>query len=240
MTYLLALIGGIVGAALGWVVAAAATMVIGGYLGVSNFEGGRAMLAVWGIGPIGGLVGLVLGIVLVLRKRGGHSAGGIALRVPIVMAGIAALVAAGLWWMYETRPVLNTNGPAPQLAFEVRLPPGLAAPADASAIEAQLHTEKNRMPALIPREAMRMEDGRAVIAGSVDLYYRSRWRLLEVKVPGQDDRLFQLGLPASPRRTTAFGLWERATFIATPGFSQPRKAGAGEGFEIRYRVIWVE
>ncbi len=240
MTYLLALIAGLVGAALGWIAAAAATLLIGGYMGVSDFEGGRGMLAVWGIGPIGGLAGLILGIVLVLRKRGRHSAGGIALRAPIVMAGIAALVAAGLWWMYETRPVLNTNGPAPQLAFEVRLPPGLAAPADAETIKAELHTEKNRMPALVSREATRMEDGRAVIAGSVDLYYRSRWRLLEVKVPGQDDRLFQLGLPASPRRTTAFGRWERAAFIAAPGFSQPRKARAGEGFEIRYRVIWVQ
>ena len=79
-----------------------------------------------------------------------------------------------------------------------------------------------------------------MIAGSVELYFRSGWRLLEVKVPGHDDRLFQLGLSASPRRTTQFGRWARAGFVATPGLSQPRKAGAEEAFEIRYRVLWPE
>jgi hypothetical protein len=56
----------------------------------------------------------------------------------------------------------------------------------------------------------------------------------------QDDPLFQLGLPASPRHSTGFGRWERAAFIAAPGLTQPRKAGPDEGFEIRYRMIWAE
>lgn len=237
MTYLLALLAGIAGAALGWFAAAALTIFIGGVIGISDFEGGRGMLAVWGIGPLGGLAGLLLGIILVLRKRGGYRAGGLAWRTPFVIAGVLALGAAGLWVAYETRPVLNTDGPAPRLVFEVRLPPGLA-PADG--VNAELHTEKNRMPALISREPPRMVDGRAVIAGSVELYYRSGWRLLEVKMPGQDDRLFRLGLPANPRRSTEFGGWERAQFTAAPGLSQPRKAGREEAFEIRYRVIWAE
>jgi hypothetical protein len=238
MTYLLALIAGIVGAALGWIAAAAATIVLGGYFGISDFEGGRGMIAVWGIGPIGGLAGLILGVVLVLRRRGGHSAGGIAWRTPLVFAGIATFVASGLWWMYDARPVLHTNGPAPRLAFEVKLPPGLAP--DTSAIKAELHTEKNKMPATIAREAPTAQGDRAVVTGSVELYYRSGWRLLEVRMPGQDDRLFQLNLPASPRRSTEFGKWERAQFVAAPGLSQPRKSGADEAFEIRYRVIWPE
>ena len=33
---------------------------------------------------------------------------------------------------------------------------------------------------------------------------------------------------------------ERAQFVAAPGLSQPRKSGADEAFEIRYRVIWPE
>ena len=86
----------------------------------------------------------------------------------------------------------------------------------------------------------RSEDGRSIVTGSVEMYYRSGWRLLEVRVPGQDDRIFQIGLPASPRRSTAFGRWERAHFVAAPGLSQPRKAGPDEAFEIRYRVLWPE
>lgn len=238
MTLLLSLLAGIAGAAAGWFVAAAATIFIGGLAGVSDFEGGRGMLAVWGIGPFGGLAGMIAGVALVLRKRGGFSLGGIAWRVPLVIAGIVALAAGVGWWMYETRAILNSNGAAPRLAFELRLPPGLAVPSNA--IKAELHTEKNKMPGNLSGDAPRSEDGRTVLAGSVEVYYRSSWRLLEVRVPGQDDRLFQLNLPASPRRTTAFTRWERAAFVAAPGLTQPRKASADEAFEIRYRMIWPE
>src|SRR5262245_48163726 len=171
MTYVLALLAGIVGAAAGWVAAAAATLLVGGMMGVSDFEGGRAMLAVWGIGPIGGVVGLIAGVALVLRRRGGLSAGGIAWRLPLVIAAIAALAAGGLWSLYEARPVLTANGPAPRLAFEVRLPAGVAAPARAGDVRVELHTERNRMPGRIAEEPARAEAGRAVLAGDVEVYY---------------------------------------------------------------------
>lgn len=70
MTYILAAPAGLIGAAAGWFVAAMATIVMGGWLGVSDFEGSRGMLAVWGIGPLGGLAGLIAGIWLMLRHRG--------------------------------------------------------------------------------------------------------------------------------------------------------------------------
>ena len=237
MTLLLSLLAGIAGAAIGWVAAAAHTQARGGLFGVSDVEGGRGMRAIWGIGPLGGLAGLVAGIVLVLRKRGGFSLGAIAWRLPLVVAGIVALTSFGLWWVYETRPILNTSGPAPQLAFEVRLPPGV--PAD-DGVKAELHTEKNKMPGRVSRDAPRADNGRAVLTGSVELYYRSGWRLLEIRMPGQLDRIFKLNLPSSPRRSTEMTRWQKADFIAEPGLSQPRKAGPDEAFEIRYRVIWAE
>ena len=107
-------------------------------------------------------------------------------------------------------------------------------------IKVELHTEKNKMPASLSRDEARTEASRSIVTGSVEIYYRSGWRLLEVRVPGQDDLLFQIGLPASPRRSTDFGRWERAQFVAAPGLAQPRKATADEPFEIRYRVIWAE
>jgi hypothetical protein len=237
MTLLLSLLAGIAGAAIGGAAAAALTMLLGGLFGVSDFEGGRGMLAIWGIGPLGGLAGIVGGIVLVLRRRGGFSLGGIAWRLPAVIAAILALASFGLWWGYETRPVLNTSGPAPRLAFEVRLPPGVAA---AGGVKAELHTEKNKMPGLVSRDAPGSDNSRAVLAGSVELYYRSGWRLLEIRMPGQLDRIFKLNLPASPRRSTEMTRWQKADFVAEPGLSQPRKAGPDETFEIRYRVIWTE
>lgn len=49
MTLLLSLLAGTVGAGVAWAAAAALTILIGGFLSVSEFEGGRGMLTVWGI-----------------------------------------------------------------------------------------------------------------------------------------------------------------------------------------------
>jgi hypothetical protein len=47
------------------------------------------------MGPIGGFVGLLAGVALVLRTRGRFTAGGIAWRLPLVMAAVAGLAAEG-------------------------------------------------------------------------------------------------------------------------------------------------
>ena len=69
MTFLFAVLGGIAGLIAGWIVAAAATIIIGNLVGASNFEGALGMGAIFGIGPLGGLLGLVLGIWIVIRAR---------------------------------------------------------------------------------------------------------------------------------------------------------------------------
>lgn len=69
MTFLLAVLGGIAGLIVGWIVTAAATIIIGDLAGASNFEGALGMGAIFGIGPLGGVVGLVFGVWLVVRAR---------------------------------------------------------------------------------------------------------------------------------------------------------------------------
>lgn len=69
MTFLLALLGGIAGLIVGWVATAAITIFVGDLIGASNFEGALGMGAIFGIGPFGGLAGLILGIWIVVRKR---------------------------------------------------------------------------------------------------------------------------------------------------------------------------
>ena len=59
MRIFIILLAGIVAAVIGWVIAAAATISLGGYFGLTEFEGQRSMTAVFGIGPIGGLLGLI-------------------------------------------------------------------------------------------------------------------------------------------------------------------------------------
>ena len=63
------LLGGLGGAIVGWVVAAASTLAFGGLFGLTEFEGERSMTAIFGIGPVGGLIGLILGLLLARRWR---------------------------------------------------------------------------------------------------------------------------------------------------------------------------
>jgi hypothetical protein len=67
--YALAALAGLAGLILGWIVAAFGFLVIGGMAGVSDFEGKRAMLAFFALGPIGGVVGLAVGLWAALRTR---------------------------------------------------------------------------------------------------------------------------------------------------------------------------
>ena len=69
MKYVIAALAGVFGLALGWIVAAFGFLIIGGMVGVSDFEGQRAMLAFFAVGPVGGVVGLIAGIWAALKFR---------------------------------------------------------------------------------------------------------------------------------------------------------------------------
>ena len=69
MKVLLAALAGLLGLMVGWAAAAFAFLGIGGLVGVSDFEGKRAMLAFFAVGPVGGLIGLIAGAWAVLRSR---------------------------------------------------------------------------------------------------------------------------------------------------------------------------
>jgi hypothetical protein len=63
----LGIIGGIVGLVVGYIGAAVLSYLIMGALGVSDFEGERTVTSAVMFGPMGGLLGLGLGIWLALR-----------------------------------------------------------------------------------------------------------------------------------------------------------------------------
>lgn len=68
MRYVVAVLAGVVGLVVGWAIAAFAFLGIGGLIGVSDFEGHRAMTAFSAAGPVGGLVGLFAGLWATLRR----------------------------------------------------------------------------------------------------------------------------------------------------------------------------
>src|SRR5262249_61875694 len=78
MRYLGAVVAGMVGAAAGWFVTAALAAWIASLAGMSDFEGERAMFAGLFVGPIGGLVCMILAVWGTLRIGKGRASLGAA------------------------------------------------------------------------------------------------------------------------------------------------------------------
>jgi len=238
MTYLLALVAAIAGGAAGAFLGASIAAVLAPMLGISSFEGAAGYFAVFIGGPIGGLLGLVLGAVLVLRWRGHQGFGSVAGRLGVVVIGVAAVAAGIIGLLYLSQDTVNPNGAAPQLAFEIRLPAG-ATPPGGNDRPIELQTSKNRMPALVQREAAREDGGRPVIVGLVEMYYRTSQRTLVMTMPDKTDVLFNIKLGGAPKHSPEFSAWQRADYIGEPGKPQARRATGADNYEIRYRADWA-
>jgi hypothetical protein len=234
--YALALLAGVVGTALGFALGAAVAGAMAPMLGITSFEGAAGYFAVFMGGPIGAVAGLCLGGAVALRRAGYRGFAAIGGRLALVVTGVVGIGAAILAAFWFARPIINTNGPAPQLVFEIRLPAGAAPPAIAG-YSIELQTSKNRMPGTL--EQPRQQDGRTVIAGSVELYFRVWQRMLVLTTPDKTDVLWSLSLGLSPSHAKAFGSWQAADYIGEPGKDEARRATKADQYEIRYRTVWA-
>jgi MFS family permease len=238
VTYSLAAIGGLIGAILLWL----STGFIADFLlelsGMSAREGGRAMLAFFAYGPFGALVGFGLGVWLVLHQRGAHrSIAAVAGAIVTAVLMVAAIYGAVIGYFALTDDVLVRNGPPPQLHFELRLPAGTVLPDKLDGVRVDLDTNKNQAFSTLTGTAA--DQGRPVIQGVVDLYFRASSRILVLKINGEPDRLFVLQLAANPPASTDFGPWQLVDYVADPG-QAPRQAGDGDDYHVRYRVERAE
>ena len=71
-TFALAFLAGIVGAVFGWIVTGFAADAILAVTGMSDINGGRAMVAFFSFAPFGAIAGFIFGIWLVLHHRLGN------------------------------------------------------------------------------------------------------------------------------------------------------------------------
>jgi MFS family permease len=235
VTYALAALGGLIGAALLWIATGVVADFLLGLAGMSPREGGRAMVAFFSIAPFGALLGLGLGVWLVLRRRGAPRstaafAGAVLAAVLLVLA-----IYGGVIGYYElTDDELVRNGPPPQLLFELRLPAGTVLPDKLEGVSVDLDTDKNQMFSTLTSTAT--DDGRPVLQGVVDLYFRTSSRVLVLHIKGDPDRLFMLKLSANPPASPDFGSWQGVDSIDDRPGQEPRKAGDSDDYEVRYRV----
>jgi hypothetical protein len=234
--FLFGILAGIIGIAGGLFLGFALGAALASAFHISSFEGGAGYFAV-SIALIVTLIVTPLLIVLTLYWRGVRS---IWLFIGLVMVclSMAAIGASGFGIWYAAQPhVLNINGPTPLLEFEVKPPDGQSAQSLTN-VEAELDTDRNTMPAYWHTEPT---EKASVRAGYVEVYFRTSRRLFVLKFPGNEDRIFQLHLPANPMKAKyrAWSDWQKPDFVAK-GAEQPRRFSDGNDFQIRYKVDYQE
>jgi hypothetical protein len=219
------LMGGVVGATLGFVAGMLAFDLVGS--GSRNDPIAAGLMALLLFGPLGAIAGAVLGTQAVMRLRRRDNAGGLARNSLQSLALVVSLtlVAGGSYYVYAATtatPWLNPNAANPVLQFEARLPPGAAAPAQPGDVAVELQTDLKSMPGELRGGAFRRDGVQPVIAGEVELAFRTAHRQLQLRTAGQPDRLFRIGLAANAPHTAELGPWQ----------TQP------DGSAIRYRARW--
>ncbi|MFN3657898.1 MAG: hypothetical protein ACK4UO_11645 [Pseudolabrys sp.] len=235
MTYLLAILAAIAGGAVGGVAGTLLGGVLAPVFGVTGFEGAAGYFAVFLFGLPGGVIGLVTGLWLVFRYKGGHRGfSAIAGRSMIVIAALGAIAFAAIQFQLATSENF-ASGPSPQMDFEVRLPPNTTIARQGLDFEMQAGSQ--RSGGLLRDPWLRQDGDRAVLVGFVPLYTRTSQRMLVMSRPGEPKLLFSIRLSATPKTSDDFGAWQRVDFIdEAKADSSPRRPGPAEDYEIRYRV----
>jgi hypothetical protein len=233
---LLGIVAGIIGIAAGLFLGFALGAALAAALHVRTFEGEAGYFAAM-IALLVTLVIAPLSIVLTLYWRGVRR---IWLFIGLVIVGVSIVTigASGFGIWYAAQPhVLNMNGPTPLLEFEVKPPDGQSVQSLADA-EAELDTDRNTMPGYWRTGP---SDNPNVRAGYVELYFRTSKRLFVLKFPGNDDRIFQLHLPANPMKAKyrAWSDWQKPDYIAK-GDEQPSRASSVSDYQIRYKLDYQD
>lgn len=235
MTILVAMVLGLIGGAISFFLGAAAASVFAGATHMSNMEGARGYFAV-AIGLVTGIVGMIVTMVLTVRWRGAAS---LTAGLGITFASLCGLVlvaaaGVGIYWFSTPHPI-HRNGPPVYLKFEIAPPPGGVAP-DLSTWEVELDTDQNVASGLWDRDAHSERIGRPVVAGRVELYFRTKQRLLVMKMPDKEARIFRLRLPADPTaaKFRQWSEWRKADFADSPNQNGP--APKDQDYQVRYLI----
>jgi hypothetical protein len=233
---LFGILGGIVGIGaglfLGFVLGAALAAVFH----VSTFEGEAGYFAV----AIALIVTCIVApgvILLTLYWRGMRGLWLFAGLITVCLSlGVIAVSGFGIWYAGQPH-VLNINGPTPLLEFEVKPPAGQSVESLAN-VQPELDTDRNVMAGYWHTDA---PEDPGMRAGYVELYFRTSQRLFVLKFPGQEDRIFQLKVPANPMsaKYRTWSDWQSPDFVAKAG-KQPSRSSGGNEYQIRYRIDYQD
>ncbi|MFN3890291.1 MAG: hypothetical protein ACK4MV_07835 [Beijerinckiaceae bacterium] len=205
--------------------------------GVSMFEGERASLAALMIGPLGAIAGLWGGGWAAQRLfHEPTSFGSIARIAGVAFVAINVLAALGavVGSLTFGDPRWLNSAP-PNMDFEIRLPASSLGPDEGRRWRVNLDTPHNQMPATLIRPFSREGDF-VLVAGKVDLAYRTSQRILTLDLGDGGSLVFQLSIPSTPK-STGWSAWAGVSGVFRSGDTRARPPGPGYVGEIRTRVI---
>jgi hypothetical protein len=233
---LLGVVAGIIGIGAGLFLGFTLGAALAAAFHVSTFEGEAGYFAA----VIALLVTCIVTPSLVLLTLFWRGIRGLWLFVGLVAVclSLVAIGASGFGIWYAAQPhVLNITGPTPLLEFEVKPPDGQSVQSLAN-VEAELDTDRNTMPGYWHTDPSADPNVRA---GYVELYFRTSKRLFVLKLPGNEDRIFQLHLPANPMKPKyrAWSGWQKPDFVAKAS-EQPSRPSGGSNYQIRYKLDYQD
>lgn len=235
MAYVLAIVAGFAGAALGWVAAGlTADLMLQGLGMPANALPDTFHL----LNQLGALAGFLLAIGAALRMTGqARSVREGAQSSLVIAAALAVIFAAGSNLRLSAMEHLGLNAGTRSIEFEIRLPPVIAAGSSKREARVELHTDVHQTIAqLRGLEWSANDDGRAILRGTVPIEFRTTERTLVLTMPGQPERQFRIRLPANPSRSAEFGPWHLADGVANAKGDREQPLRSGD-FAVRYRVI---
>lgn len=225
MRFIFGFLSGVLGMLAGWSGLAFLVVALAG----PDRDGGIAMGAFFNIGPIGGVVGFIAGVLLFIKigvipqavtspdaEPLDAATAPARTRVSPIFAVVVLVLAGGLsWWAwYELirSPYLTRGYMTLELQF--RLPTGMALPSDAADVhitvyEGQRYTEVTLGPAWHGTD-----EGRRVILSHATLSMKTSRRVVTLELPGNAAQTWQLDLASDPGPTRGYSPWRLASGTA--------------------------
>jgi hypothetical protein len=248
MRIVLGILSGLLGMLAGWF--GLAFLVVG--LAGPDRDGGVAMGAFFNIGPFGGVVGFIAGVLLfarigITREKPRLPAQGppdavldhpakpaptrISRPFAFVILATAGVLAFWAWYELIRSPYLTHGAEAEMtLSMQFRLPPGLTLPEDADDLELVVDDGDEHASAYYGEKWFGagkwhvLEGDRQVLLASAELNKISYWRKVRLRLPNIPEQVWSLGLDADPYPIPEYTPWRGAN------------GAPGSKIEMRFRL----
>jgi hypothetical protein len=227
MRFIIGFLSGVLGMLAGW--AGLAVLVVS--LAGPDRDGGIAMGAFFNIGPIGGVIGFIAGVLLFIKigtvphvslspdaeQPDTAQSGGMPIpartRVSPIFGVAVVLIVAGLsWWgWYELiRSPYLTHGYM-TLELQFRLPSGMALPADATDVHIAVEEGRQHSDVTLGRAWHGTDGDHRVILASTTLSMKTSHRVVSLEIPGVPQQSWVLNLSSDTDPTPGYSPWRLAS-----------------------------